>query len=48
MIKRTMIRKIRKSAFVDVDFLKPDDDHTDGDDTWLRWNNSFVPMFGVM
>jgi hypothetical protein len=36
MVKRTVIRKIRKRAFVDADFLQLDGDHMDDDDTWLR------------
>jgi hypothetical protein len=47
LIKRTVIRKIRKRAFVDVDFSQPDCDHTDDDDTLLRRNDSFVSMSGV-
>jgi hypothetical protein len=32
---------------VDADFSQPDGDHTDDDDTWLRQNDSFVPMSSV-
>jgi hypothetical protein len=37
----------KKDAFVDVEFLQPDVAETDDDDTWLRCNDSFVPISGV-
>jgi hypothetical protein len=46
MIKRTVIRKIIKMAFEDAEFSQPDVVETD-DDSWLRRNDSFIPMSGV-
>jgi hypothetical protein len=37
----------KERAFVDAEFLLPDVAETDDDDTWLRWNDSFIPMSGV-
>jgi hypothetical protein len=34
-------------AFVDADFLQPDGAHMDDDHTWLKRNDSFIPMSGV-
>jgi hypothetical protein len=48
MIKRTIIRKIiKKRVFVDAEFSQSGIAETDDDDSWLRWNDSFVPMSGV-
>jgi hypothetical protein len=33
---------------VDAEFSQPNVAETDDDDTWLRWNDSFVPMSSVM
>jgi hypothetical protein len=48
MIKRTIITKIIKRAFVDAEFSQLDVAKMDDDDTWLRWNDSFIPMSRVM
>ena len=32
---------------MDAEFSQPNVAETDDDDTWLRWNDSFVPMSGV-
>jgi hypothetical protein len=47
MIKRIVIRKIIKRAFVDAEFSQPDIAEMVDDDSWLRWNDSFIPMSGV-
>jgi hypothetical protein len=36
MIKRTVVRKIIKRAFVDAEFSQPDIAEMDDDDSWLR------------
>jgi hypothetical protein len=36
-----------KRTFDDVEFSQPDIAKMDDDDSWLRWNDSFVPMYGV-
>jgi hypothetical protein len=38
----------KNGAFVDAECSQPDVAETDDDDTWLRRNDSFVPMSGVM
>jgi hypothetical protein len=47
MIKTTVISKIIKKAFVDAKFSQPDVAEMDDDDTWLRRNDSFVPISSV-
>jgi hypothetical protein len=48
MIKRTVTRKIiKKWAFEDPEFLQQDVAETNDDDSWLRWNDTFVPMSHV-
>jgi hypothetical protein len=47
MIKRTVIRKIIKRAFEVAKFSQPDVAKIDDDDSWLRRNDNFIPMFGV-
>jgi hypothetical protein len=34
----------KKWAFKDAEFLQQDVAKTDDDDTWLIWNDSFIPM----
>jgi hypothetical protein len=36
IIKRTVVRKIIKRAFVDAEFSQPDIAEMDDDDSWLR------------
>jgi hypothetical protein len=47
MIKRNVIRKIIENAFEVVEFLQPYIAEIDDDDSWLRRNDSFVPLSGV-
>jgi hypothetical protein len=47
MIKRIVIRKIIKKAFQDAEFSQSDVAEIGDDDSWLRQNDSFIPMFGV-
>jgi hypothetical protein len=37
----------KKRAFEDAEFSQPDVAEMDDDDSWLRRNDSFVPMSGV-
>jgi hypothetical protein len=37
----------KKRAFEDAEFSQLNVAETDDDDSWLRWNDNFVPTFGV-
>jgi hypothetical protein len=37
----------KKMAFEGAEFSHPDAVETDDDDSWLRWNDSFIPMSSV-
>jgi hypothetical protein len=48
MIKRIIKRKIiKKGAFEDVEFLQQDVAKMNDDDSWLKWNDTFIPMSHV-
>jgi hypothetical protein len=38
----------KKRAFEDAEFSQPNIAKMDDDDSWLRRNDSFIPMSGVM
>jgi hypothetical protein len=38
----------KKRTFDDAEFSQPEIAKMDDDDSWLKWNDSFIPMYGVM
>jgi hypothetical protein len=38
----------KTKVFVDAEFLQPDDADTVDDQSWFRWNDSYVPMPAIM